>query len=748
MFKKIGTKLIVFFLLVGIIPLVIVSLISIFITSGQLSTEAENKLLAVRDLKKAMIETYLADFNNMIEGLPQNKNILDLTNELSDYFAEMKVGEREKFPINTTKFESIYDKYDEYLNELKDKYNFYDIFVIGKTSGHVAFTLSREADLGANLKYGEYRETHLAKLWEDVLKTKQLSFKDFQPYEPSGGDAASFIGVPIIQNGDISAILAIQISLQDINSIMQNRTGMGRTGETYLIGADYLPRSDLLFDDTDNTVIDAFKTPEDYRIKTPTSEKAIQGKSGVEIINDYAGKPVYSAYAPIEDANLNWAVLAEIDVAEMNNPIVVMVITVAIVAVVIAVIIFIISFVLSKSISDPLKRATELIKDMSEGKLKDEKLKVKSKDEVGTLAQSLNVMLDFLVERNRLMGNIAEGDLTVKVKLASDEDEVGISLRDMVGSLNEIVAQINYAVEQIKIGSDQISESTQSLSTGSSEQASSIEEITATAQAIASQAQRNVDNAQKTDDIATSTKDNAEQGNSQMRELVVAMDKINKSSNDIKNIIKLIDDIAFQTNLLALNADIEAARVGKYGKGFAVVANSVRNLASKSGKAVKETAEMIDDALKNIAKGNELVDVTAGQLQEITKISTELKNIVREVSQASQEQAAGIEEMNTGLNQIEEVVQSNSANAEENAAASEELSAQAKRLKEMVSRFNVDESRSKLALESAREQDEAHSKWKMIGSSSSKGGGKDDDGKKKTQNDKDENKQTKDVKPY
>lgn len=736
MFKKIGTKLIIFFLLVGIIPLVIVSLISIFITSDQLSTEARYKLLAVRDLKKEMIKNYLDNFDNMVETLPQNDNILELTDDLTEYFQKMNVGEREKFPINTSEFEAIYDKYYDYLNELKDRYNFYDIFIIGKSYGHVAFTLSRESDLGANLKYGVYSGTHLAELWEDVMKTKKYSFKDFQPYEPSGGEAASFIGVPIMKGNSIDAVLAVQISLEDINKIMRNRTGMGDSGETYLIGSDYLPRSNLMFDESDNSVLDAFKNPESSRIDTSTAQKAIQGKSGVDIIKDYSGKAVYSAYSPIE-SGLRWGILAEIDVSEMNRPIFVMVLSVAIVAIVIAVIIFIVSFILSKSISDPLKRATTLIKDMSEGKLKDEKLQVKTRDEVGTLANSLNIMLDFLVERNRLMGSIAEGDLTVKVKLASDEDEVGISLRNMVSSLNEIVAQINYAVEQIKIGSDQISESTQSLSTGSSEQASSIEEITATAQAIATQAQRNVENATKTDEIATLTKDNAEKGNVQMRELVFAMEKINKSSNDIKNIIKLIDDIAFQTNLLALNADIEAARVGKYGKGFAVVANSVRNLASKSGKAVKETASMIDDALKNIARGNELVDITAKQLKEITNISTELKEIVKEVSQASQEQAAGIEEMNTGLNQIEEVVQSNSANAEENAAASEELSAQSKRLKEMVDRFDVDEGR-KLAL-SGSYDNESNNKWKMIGA------GKKNDGKSKNQK---KNEESKEVKPY
>jgi methyl-accepting chemotaxis protein len=212
--------------------------------------------------------------------------------------------------------------------------------------------------------------------------------------------------------------------------------------------------------------------------------------------------------------------------------------------------------------------------------------------------------------------------------------------------MNNIISQIDDSVEQIATG-NQISESSQSLSVGSSKQAASLEEMTASIDEIASKVQQNVENSRKPMIFAKETKAVSDKGNKQMKELVLAMEKVNKSAEDIKKIVKVIDDIAFQTNLLALNADIEAARVGKYGRGFAVVANSVRNLAAKSGLSVKETTTMIEEVIKNINEGNNLVKITAEQLEKITESSVKLSLIANEVAEASQEQANGIEQIST-----------------------------------------------------------------------------------------------------
>jgi methyl-accepting chemotaxis protein len=156
------------------------------------------------------------------------------------------------------------------------------------------------------------------------------------------------------------------------------------------------------------------------------------------------------------------------------------------------------------------------------------------------------------------------------------------------------------------------------------------------------------------------------------------MEKINESSDEIKKVVKVIDDIAFQINLLALNANVEAARAGKYGKGFAVVADEVRNLAVRSAAAVKGTTEMVDETVRNIGIGNELAAATAQQLEEM--------------SIASKEQAEGVEQINSGLGQIDQVTQGNTASAEETASAAEELASQAQELRSILSRFKLSSS--------------------------------------------------------
>ncbi len=366
----------------------------------------------------------------------------------------------------------------------------------------------------------------------------------------------------------------------------------------------------------------------------------------------------------------------------------------------ILIVVAIVILIIVRRIIKPIKKANEIVEKTSDGILVQERVDIKSKDEIGNLIRSMNKLIDFLNDRNIAMSQIADGNLTIDVKLASEEDEVGKSMVNMVETLNSIVEQIDLAIDQVNSGAKQISESTQSLSEGASNQASSLEEVSASISEITSQVQSNTEGSVKVNQLADDTLKNATEGNNRMKELVNAMDEINKSAEDIKNIVKTIDDIAFQTNLLALNADIEAARVGKYGRGFAVVANSVRNLAGKSAESVKETTKNVESAIRNIKNGVSLVNITSEKLDEITKSANEVTSISTEVSESSQEQAKGIEQISTALNQVEEIVQTNSANSEENAASSEELLAQVKKLKDLISYFTTQNDEKTLSTES------------------------------------------------
>lgn len=351
---------------------------------------------------------------------------------------------------------------------------------------------------------------------------------------------------------------------------------------------------------------------------------------------------------------------------------------------------FFLGVIITKGLSGPLKKASSIANDISEGNFDvDVSQKKASKDEIGMLNKSFQNMVGSLQYKGKMVEEVAKGNLTIDVKLASDKDVLGGSLVEMTDSLNKLLGNVNMSVNQVNIGADQVSQASQSLSQGATEQASSLEEISASITQINSQSRQNAENATEANGLAKQATIDAEKGNKEMESLSLAMEKINTSSDQIKKIVKVIDDIAFQTNLLALNANVEAARAGKYGKGFAVVADEVRNLAVRSAEAVKETTEMVDDSIKNIESGNKAVEATATQLESIMVGSSKVATFLEEIATASKEQAGAIDQITQGLEQIDQVTQSNTASAEESAAAAEELASQSVQLKNMIATFKL-----------------------------------------------------------
>ncbi|MDH6156656.1 MULTISPECIES: methyl-accepting chemotaxis protein [unclassified Janthinobacterium] len=330
---------------------------------------------------------------------------------------------------------------------------------------------------------------------------------------------------------------------------------------------------------------------------------------------------------------------------------------------------------------------------------------------LGVLAVAMGVAAALVITRGLLKqlggepdytasiaGSIANGDLSIGIYTQpSDTSSLLAEMKEMRNSLVGIVGQVRVGTETIGTASREIADGNLDLSSRTEMQASALEKTASAMEELTSTVKQNADNAREANKLAATASDVAVKGGSVVSQVVDTMNSINESAKKIVDIIGVIDSIAFQTNILALNAAVEAARAGEQGRGFAVVASEVRNLAQRSAGAAKEIKILIDDSAEKTERGTRLVGQAGVTMGEVVDSVRRVTDIMSEIASASQEQSAGIEQVNLSIIEMDGMTQQNAALVEQAAAAAQSLQDQAAELTHVVSIFKLVEGEEKPA---------------------------------------------------
>ncbi|OUR72103.1 hypothetical protein A9Q76_04350 [Arcobacter sp. 31_11_sub10_T18] len=427
--------------------------ISVVNMESALKDESNAKLTSARDSKIKQVNTY---FNNRVADisiLSRNNDVIALTDFLDKQIKEKELEPDEEYPTDSYSISNETEKYQEFLQKYIEVYAYYDLYIISEKEGYVMFSAAQESDNGQNLSEGDLKTSGLALAWRKAKELKRPVFVDMKPYEPIADTPAMFLATPIYVNGSFKAVLAFQLSNASINDIMKFKKGYGKTQEDYLVGSDFLMRSDSFLDPKTHSLEKSFEEPKKGSVKTKAVKDVFSNKKAhIEVIKNYKNKEVLSAYSSLKiDDGLKWAIVSEIQMEEVlittnkvkNNIILATLI-------ILVIIVFIAYALINIKVIKPLEKFQSgllgFFKYLNKESSTVEELPVFMNDEIGQMSKAVNENIlkiqaaidqdnQFINDVTKVVAQVKNGKFKQQIENVSQNE----SLEELKKIINEML---------------------------------------------------------------------------------------------------------------------------------------------------------------------------------------------------------------------------------------------------------------------------------------------------------------------
>lgn len=447
---KISHKQIIVSFILGLGILVIISYLGYNAARRSIQAEVSNKLIAIREIKKTQIQEFFEENIRDIRMLAQSSEIFTLFQELAAYHEQTNPGPAEPFDISTPRYQQIIEDYGEALDRYLQLHGYRDIYLLCSAHGHVMYSFAKKRDMGTNLSADPYKESPLAQIWQTIVKTKQLALQDFAPYSINNGEPTAFLGGPLqTRTGDMLGVLVVQISVKEINTIVQQRDGLGQSGELYLVGSDFLMRSDSFLDPVNRTVSASFQHPDAGKVDTESVRDALAGGTGLAIIEDYRGIRVLSAYTPVEILGNRWALVADLNRSEAFQDVYQLRRTFVWWGLLVFGVVAMSAVMFARSLTRPLLDAVQIANQVAQGDLQIS-FSIRSEDEIGQLLHAMQTMTTYIQDVAEVANKISQKNLQVEVRPKSEHDVLNHSLLRMVVTLQAMQEENNAAMAEVE----------------------------------------------------------------------------------------------------------------------------------------------------------------------------------------------------------------------------------------------------------------------------------------------------------